>query len=444
LICLLRTGRENAIYQCESDDEGATWTKAHPVRWHYSRFGRVRDLVGVDPDVIEMSGGVLAMTFGHKPDYEDHGNFICFSTDHGETWGEVVRLSSSVTQAYTGVREVAPGELFAVYTTSDRVQSPGYRDATFTTVGRSIFVRRPYAVTKSKIQWSQKASMLRPQAGAAAALLGGELVLAGGTTWENNVKLYIQDVQIYSPVSGAWRKGPPLPEGLAHGAFAQTPDTLEVFGGATGTAPSRKVWRLDADKAKWTHEDDAPSDFVLGRAASAGGSTFVFGGGPDLVELHRASNEVWKRDARGQWSRVSTLPTGAVTLSAIAVAASRVYLFGGCRMPEPGKLFNLADAHEYNPANNEWRKLRSLPTAVRAASAIATGNGAILIFGGHGETFSPEVWAYDVAADTYSRQEPMPVGMGLIEFVRFGSTLVGAGGEDKAKSRSARTLAARL
>lgn len=142
LLCLLRTGRENPIYQCHSDDEGATWSDIVPLSYHYSRFGRQRPIIGVDPDVIEMTGGTLVMSFGHKPDYEDHGNFLAFSHDQGETWGNIVRLSSSVTQAYTGIREIKPGELFAVYTTSPLVQSFNYRNALFTTVGRPVFVER--------------------------------------------------------------------------------------------------------------------------------------------------------------------------------------------------------------------------------------------------------------------------------------------------------------
>jgi hypothetical protein len=49
LICQLRTGRETPVYQCESDDEGKTWTKAYPLQWTYSRFGRTRAIVGTDP-----------------------------------------------------------------------------------------------------------------------------------------------------------------------------------------------------------------------------------------------------------------------------------------------------------------------------------------------------------------------------------------------------------
>ena len=142
LICLLRTGRENPVYQCEADDEGQTGTRMYPLSWQFSRFGRRREIAGTDPDIIEMQDGTLAMSFGHKPDYEDHGNFVAFSVDQGRSWTEVTRLSSSVTMAYTGIREVAAGELYVVYSVSDSIQSSGYRESVFRTVGRSLYIKR--------------------------------------------------------------------------------------------------------------------------------------------------------------------------------------------------------------------------------------------------------------------------------------------------------------
>lgn len=138
LICVFRTGRENPIYQCESDDEGASWTRAYPLSWQYSRYGRRREIVGTDPDIIEMQDGTLVMSFGHKPDYRDDGNFLTFSLDQGQSWTQVTRLSSAPSVAYTGVREVAPGELFVVY--SAKVQGTSGTD-TYDTVGRSVSVR---------------------------------------------------------------------------------------------------------------------------------------------------------------------------------------------------------------------------------------------------------------------------------------------------------------
>ena len=146
LICQVRTGRENPIYQSESDDEGKTWTKPHALSWVYSRFGRTRPIVGTDPDLIEMSDGTLVMSYGHKVDFMANGNFLAFSLDQGATWTCETQLSSTMTIAYTGVREVSPGTLFVVYTTTDVTGNENYRIVSegrkFTTVGRTIRVRK--------------------------------------------------------------------------------------------------------------------------------------------------------------------------------------------------------------------------------------------------------------------------------------------------------------
>jgi hypothetical protein len=98
--------------------------------------------VGTDPDLVEMQDGTVVMSFGHKPDYREHGNYLAFSTDHGASWGGVIQLSSTPTVAYTGVRQVGPGELFVAYTVYPDATSPGpYQTAKYRTIGRSVKVR---------------------------------------------------------------------------------------------------------------------------------------------------------------------------------------------------------------------------------------------------------------------------------------------------------------
>lgn len=143
LICQMRVGREHAIYQTESDDEGKTWSAPRALSWTYSRFGRQREIIGVDPDLTEMSNGVLVMGYGHKPDYRDDGNFLAFSVDQGVTWTAETRLSSAITIAYVGVREVSPGNLFAVYTKTAVTRASEYKGAVFDTYGREIQVQIP-------------------------------------------------------------------------------------------------------------------------------------------------------------------------------------------------------------------------------------------------------------------------------------------------------------
>jgi hypothetical protein len=146
LICVMRTGRVSPIYQSESDDNGKTWSAAHPLHTMYSKYGHWRNLTGTDPDLIEMQDGTLAMSFGHKPDYEDDGDFVAFSADQGESWTQVTRLSMELTCAYTSLSEIEPGVLYVTYSaagSSTEPTPPGTNRTTrFRVLGQRIHVQR--------------------------------------------------------------------------------------------------------------------------------------------------------------------------------------------------------------------------------------------------------------------------------------------------------------
>jgi len=138
LICFMRTGRE--LREATSDDDGATWSP-HQARvfagldiyrtelWvdQFRNFkgykGRLLDennpddLRGavVDPDLIELRSGLLVAAFGVRipqkacwqhPEHSWNGNYLAFSRDHGQTWSNVVRLTSGVlTTHYMAIEE---------------------------------------------------------------------------------------------------------------------------------------------------------------------------------------------------------------------------------------------------------------------------------------------------------------------------------------------------
>ena len=129
-IVLMRTGRVTPIYQTESDDEGKTWTKAHPLGFN-----------GVNPDLIEMKSGLLVAGFGwrtiaeserkivprheykkdpkakaveesraRKPSVDpNQGNYLAFSLDQGSTWAQVTKVTTGRNGDYVTVREERPG-----------------------------------------------------------------------------------------------------------------------------------------------------------------------------------------------------------------------------------------------------------------------------------------------------------------------------------------------
>lgn len=293
--------------------------------------------------------------------------------------------------------------------------------------------------------WTERKSMARPESGGAAGLLDGELVVAGGTTWDGDTKQWLKDVQIYDPRQNAWRSGPALPAPLAYGPFVNSADGLEIFGGTDGREVHRESWKLDASKSKWRSTGAVPADTLLGRAALIGGSVFIVGGCPDVADLAGCSDSVWRRDDGGPWARVSSLPGGPLALPAIAVARNKVYIFGGCALPDTRTVVNRSAAYSYEPRTNTWATLHELPIAKRGASAVMISDRSILLFGGYtASSFSAEVIEYDIAANAYKLTTPMPVPLMGVEFVRSGRTLYGAGGEDRMRGRSSRLMEGRM
>ncbi len=105
---------------------------------------------------------------------------------------------------------------------------------------------------------------------------------------------------------------------------------------------------------------------------------------------------------------------------------------------------------------NVWRRLRPLPQPNRGCSAVALDDRHIYILGGYTASqqeaagkppdfgFSPAVLVYDIAADRYHNATSLPVALMGIDFFVMGDALLGAGGEDRLRGRSPRTLVGRL
>jgi hypothetical protein len=130
LLALLRTGSNKTfqhcpLYQTESDDEGKTWTTPHALA-----FGNV------DPDLIELHDGTLVASYGWRtwqsrvhlgaqPPKEigpEHGNYLAFSYDQGDTWPQVVRVNHEPSSCYTCVCEIEPNKLLFIYDKGDAWQ----------------------------------------------------------------------------------------------------------------------------------------------------------------------------------------------------------------------------------------------------------------------------------------------------------------------------------
>jgi len=127
LVCIMRTGRVNALRTCRSDDGGNTWTPLEVIP----------GTIGVAPFVIAMQDGTLACIYGMKEDYwaMEHRRElrVIFSFDGGRTWPLNEILYAGDASSYASLCEVTPGELMACFSSSG-LPAPGAGQAIFACV----------------------------------------------------------------------------------------------------------------------------------------------------------------------------------------------------------------------------------------------------------------------------------------------------------------------
>ncbi len=318
--------------------------------------------------------------------------------------------------------------------------------------GISLAATCALAAAATGMFWKPRHALPEGVAGGAAGVLHRQIVYAGGTTWREGKKIWLSVSRVYDPERDVWLDGPALPEPVAYGPVITSPHGIEILGGINGEGPSRNVWRLSSPSAHWEQVATLSFPSALAAAALVNGNVHVFGGCPDIVNLANCANTVMTRDGKGNWHKSSEFPDGAVALAASAVVGEHVYLFGGCQATGPSSIRNLTNVWRYSPANQTWKAMRPLPQAARSISAIALDGGAILLTGGYFATaeeaqqhppeygFSSASWLYYPDRDQYEPAAPMVQGIAGIALVRYGKSVWGMGGEDRARSRSQMVL----
>jgi hypothetical protein len=98
LMAMIRHNPSLSLHQHLSEDGGKTWGVARELEVGYA-----------DPDLIRMSNGVLACSYGRP------GNNLMFSLDEGRTWTHHIVLTDQMGFNYGSLREVRPGRLLVLF-----------------------------------------------------------------------------------------------------------------------------------------------------------------------------------------------------------------------------------------------------------------------------------------------------------------------------------------
>ena len=114
LLVLMRTGSNDCpLYQCHSDDDGATWSAPRPL-----------EITGVDPDLVEAADGTLVGVVGRR-DWKNQQEKCYYQLIASEDGGASWRIAAEWrwepysgierTTSYPAIVEVEPGHLLALY-----------------------------------------------------------------------------------------------------------------------------------------------------------------------------------------------------------------------------------------------------------------------------------------------------------------------------------------
>lgn len=300
------------------------------------------------------------------------------------------------------------------------------------------------ALVNFQILWEEKQPLPDATAGAASALFGQNLLVAGGTHWSGDSKHWLDRVNLYNFKSGRWRNGPKLPKAFAYGCSAVTQVGFEIIGGCDSTGGYRDSWVLRPGGSRWHRSEDAPQNFVFAAAENWSRHLYVFGGCTNDRDIASASGAVWIRNANRAWHQISVLPRRDILLSAHACASGKIYLFGGYSISPGGDVLNRDDAFSFDCNTHKWTSLRKLPSAARGSSAVALDNRWIVILGGYSTGFLRTVLFYDIERDRYNEGTQLPIGLLGTNFSLYKDVIYGAGGEDRKHGRTSKLLAGHL
>jgi N-acetylneuraminic acid mutarotase len=148
-------------------------------------------------------------------------------------------------------------------------------------------------------------------------------------------------LEIYDFRSGRWTPGPPIPTARHHTAAAVVAGKLYVAGGRVPDDFSDNAFeRLDPRSGHWEKLPPLPLGAGGLAAVAARGKVVVIGGDDErnwTAGRGWVTGSTWSFDpARSRWRRLPDLgvPRHA---HAAAVAAGRIYVFGGATCPGFGR-----------------------------------------------------------------------------------------------------------
>ena len=187
------------------------------------------------------------------------------------------------------------------------------------------------SVAAAPARWERLAPLPVGNGGFVGGPISGEIVVAGGTTWQGDNNIWLDRIWVYSPVRNAWREAGRLEAPVAYAVAGQVGDTVWYASGSSGGVTHRSLWALDGDLApRLISRLDRGCVYAAG--ARIGLALYVVGGTDDQARLDRITNQFLAIDLKtGAVTRLPDYPETSLTTGTAAAVGTQLFVFGGAR-----------------------------------------------------------------------------------------------------------------
>lgn len=290
--------------------------------------------------------------------------------------------------------------------------------------------------------WQRMADLPEANGGMVCYAAGEDIIVAGGTNWEDGSKRWLAKRWRFGAGASAWKPLPPLPAPLAY-----TAGDVDARTGAFITAGGSDGGKSTDTIVEWRGDDPPrqlarlPGAVTLAGAGVAGGRLFVVGGAADIADFGTVTARCFDWPVgSGDCRRLADYPAGPTALVAVAVTGTRVHTFTGATWDAATKqVVNLSAAFAFDLGTMKWHPIQPYPFAARGVAAVALDEKRVYLAGGFKggeEGFTDAGFIYDIATDRYAPCAPLPI-RAIAHLVKTGEWLWVVGGEDRQKHRSA-------
>jgi N-acetylneuraminic acid mutarotase len=255
--------------------------------------------------------------------------------------------------------------------------------------------------------WSSAPDLpLGPRQETAVVALADELWVIGGF---DGAGAFGSIVEIYTPSTDAWRRGPDLPAAMHHANAAAIDGKIYVLGFlGNNFAADNRCFRWDSTSG-WQAIGTMPAGRQRGSSATLvhDGAIYLVGGFRNLGAVPDV--DVFDPDSEA-FSPLPPLPRSADHLVATAIG-DRIYAVGG----RTGSITpHTTQLDIYDPGSGQWSLGPPMPTS-RGGSAIAAVGRALYVLGGEGNSavasgVFDQVERYDRDTNLWTTLRPMTPG----------------------------------